>query len=157
VNKKNRQRDTPLPTNDKFKDYARYAEHCLSLTADTTDQEARSLRRDMAAEWLTLANAIHPSHKSWKILRLKPVTIAWLLISASSAFAEGGEKTIKCMTSETLMTCISKQPCDVYVRSPNGQVTARAKIVIPDAISAGDFNQGEFERAVESRCGKLND
>ena len=41
-----------LPKNDKFKDYTRYAEHCLNMVAATTDQELRSLRRDMAAEWL---------------------------------------------------------------------------------------------------------
>jgi hypothetical protein len=99
-----------LTTNDKFKDYTHYAEHCLNLMADTTDQEARSLRRDMATEWLTLANAIRPSHKSWKILRLKPVIIAWLLIGASSAFAEGGEKTIKCVTSE-MAAPMSKAHC----------------------------------------------
>ena len=27
-----------VPKNDKFKDYARYAEHCLNMVAATTDQ-----------------------------------------------------------------------------------------------------------------------
>jgi hypothetical protein len=50
-----------VPKNDKFKDYARYAEHCLNMMTVTTDQESRSIRRDMAAEWLRLADAIrHP-------------------------------------------------------------------------------------------------
>ena len=60
-----------LPKNDKFKDYTRYAEHCLNLVAETTDQESRSIRREMAAEWLTLANAIRRPGKSWQIPPLK--------------------------------------------------------------------------------------
>jgi hypothetical protein len=68
VNKKNRQRDASLPKSDKFKDYTRYAEHCLNLTAATTDQEPRCLCRDMAGEWLTLAMALRPSRKSWQVV-----------------------------------------------------------------------------------------
>jgi hypothetical protein len=40
------------PKNHKFKDYARYAEHCLNMTAATTDQELRRVQREMALEWL---------------------------------------------------------------------------------------------------------
>jgi hypothetical protein len=53
-----------LPKNDKFKDYTRYAEHCLNLAAETTNQESRSLRRDMAAEWLRLADVVRRPRKS---------------------------------------------------------------------------------------------
>jgi hypothetical protein len=49
------------PKNYKFKDYARYAEHCLNLVAETPDQE--SLRREMAAEWMRLADEIRRPHK----------------------------------------------------------------------------------------------
>ena len=49
-----------MPENDKFKDYARYAEHCLNMVAATRDKELRSIRREMAAEWLGLADAIRP-------------------------------------------------------------------------------------------------
>ena len=50
-----------MPKNDKlFKDYARYAEHCLNMMATPTDQESRSIQREMAAEWLRLAEAIPP-------------------------------------------------------------------------------------------------
>ena len=31
-----------VPKNDKFKDYARYAEHCLNMVAATREQESRS-------------------------------------------------------------------------------------------------------------------
>jgi hypothetical protein len=51
----------PIPKNDKHKDYARYAAHCLDMVTTTKDQEARSINREMAAEWLKLADAIlHP-------------------------------------------------------------------------------------------------
>ena len=56
---------------DKFKDYVRYAEHCLNMVAGTTDQELRSLQRDMAAEWLRLADGIRRPRKSWQIQPLK--------------------------------------------------------------------------------------
>jgi hypothetical protein len=35
-------------SNDKFKDYVRYAEHCLNMAAAPTDQESRSIQREMA-------------------------------------------------------------------------------------------------------------
>lgn len=50
-----------MPKNEKFKDYARYAERCLNMTAATTDQELRRVQREMADEWLRLADAIRQS------------------------------------------------------------------------------------------------
>ena len=51
----------PIQKNDTHKDYVRYAEHCLNMVTVTTDQEARIINREMAAEWLKLADAIlHP-------------------------------------------------------------------------------------------------
>ena len=50
--------NTTVPKNDTYKDYMRYAEHCLNMVAATTDQESRSIRRDMAAEWLRLADVV---------------------------------------------------------------------------------------------------
>ena len=47
-----------MPENDKFKDYARYADTCLKIVVVTTDQELRRIQREMAAEWLRLADAI---------------------------------------------------------------------------------------------------
>jgi hypothetical protein len=46
------------PTNNKYKDYERYAERCLNMVAATTDWESRSIQREMAAEWLRLADAV---------------------------------------------------------------------------------------------------
>jgi hypothetical protein len=49
------------PKDDKHKDYARYAAHCLGMVTTTKDQEARAINREMAAEWLKLADAmLHP-------------------------------------------------------------------------------------------------
>jgi hypothetical protein len=51
----------PVPENDRYREYARYADHCLNIVAATTDQESRSIQREMAAEWLRLADTIrHP-------------------------------------------------------------------------------------------------
>ncbi len=45
-------------TNNKHKEYARYAAHCLDMVTVAADQDARSIQREMAAEWLKLADAI---------------------------------------------------------------------------------------------------
>jgi len=53
------------PKSDKYKDYVRYAENCLNMmVAATTDQESRSMQREMAAEWLRLADAIRRLRRS---------------------------------------------------------------------------------------------
>jgi hypothetical protein len=47
--------------NDKHKDYSRYAAHCLNAVTTTRNQDARAINREMAAEWLRLADAVlHP-------------------------------------------------------------------------------------------------
>jgi hypothetical protein len=47
--------------NDKHKEYVRYAEHCLMAAPDASDQEYIAVQRDMAVEWLKLADAaLHP-------------------------------------------------------------------------------------------------
>jgi hypothetical protein len=49
------------PKSDKHKEYARHAAHCLNMMTASKDQDARSIQREMAAEWLKLAEAIlHP-------------------------------------------------------------------------------------------------
>jgi hypothetical protein len=53
-----RERILATPKNDKHKEYARYAEHCLNMVAATKDQGSRCINREMAAEWLKLADAI---------------------------------------------------------------------------------------------------
>jgi hypothetical protein len=49
--------------NDKHKEYARFAAHCLEMVASTKDQEIRRVQREMAAEWMTLADAVLRSSK----------------------------------------------------------------------------------------------
>jgi hypothetical protein len=49
------------PKNEKRKQYAHYAAHCMYLGTAATDPDARAIQREMAAEWLKLADAIlHP-------------------------------------------------------------------------------------------------
>jgi hypothetical protein len=52
------------PETDKDAEYARYAEHCLNMVAATTDQQWRRVQREMAAEWLRLAEASRNSSRS---------------------------------------------------------------------------------------------
>jgi hypothetical protein len=48
-----------VPTNKKHADYGRFAFHCLTM--DGPDQSSRDTQREMALEWLKLADAIiHP-------------------------------------------------------------------------------------------------
>jgi hypothetical protein len=47
-----------ITRNDKHKEYARYAAHCLDMVTVARDQDSRAIQREMAAEWLTLADAI---------------------------------------------------------------------------------------------------
>jgi hypothetical protein len=47
-------------------DYIRYAEHCLKLIPAIEAQEDRAINREMAAEWLRLANASAPPLKAVK-------------------------------------------------------------------------------------------
>jgi hypothetical protein len=50
-----------IPKNDTHKDYVRYAAHCLEMVPATKDHDARAINREMAAEWLKLADAVlHP-------------------------------------------------------------------------------------------------
>ena len=53
-----------MPNNDKYKDYARYAAHCLNMVASTRDKELRCIRREMAVEWLRLPDAIRRPRRS---------------------------------------------------------------------------------------------
>jgi hypothetical protein len=53
-----------VPQNESYKDYARYVEHCLNVAQQLTDQESRRIHREMAAEWLRLADAIRSPSES---------------------------------------------------------------------------------------------
>jgi len=55
-----------IPKNDKHKDYTRYAAHCLDLVTTIKNQDDRAINREMAAEWLRLADAIAQPFKQTK-------------------------------------------------------------------------------------------
>jgi hypothetical protein len=42
-------------------DYERYADYCLNAAHQLADQETRRILREMAAEWLRLADSIQSS------------------------------------------------------------------------------------------------
>jgi hypothetical protein len=46
-----------IPRNTTHQDYVRYAEHCLAAMTSTADQGSRAIQREMAAEWLKLADS----------------------------------------------------------------------------------------------------
>ena len=59
----------PVLKNDKHKEYAQCAMHCLQMVAAAGDQESRSIQREMAAERLNLAEVVAPPSKQRKIKR----------------------------------------------------------------------------------------
>jgi hypothetical protein len=52
-----------IPKDEKYKLYARYAAHCLYMVTAAEDQNARAIQREMAAEWLKLADAVRRPSK----------------------------------------------------------------------------------------------
>jgi hypothetical protein len=53
-----------VPTADKHKAYAHYAAHCTYLMTAASDPDSHAIQREMAAEWLKLADAIRYPLKS---------------------------------------------------------------------------------------------
>jgi hypothetical protein len=50
-----------IPKNGRHKEYVSYAARCLQMVPPVADQKYRAIQREMAAEWLKLADAlIHP-------------------------------------------------------------------------------------------------
>ncbi len=49
-----------MTENSKHKEYLSYAEHCMQMAKLATEQGSRSIHREMAAEWLRLADAAVP-------------------------------------------------------------------------------------------------
>jgi hypothetical protein len=47
-----------IPENGKHREYVRYAAHCLDMMTVATDRTDSTLQREMAAEWLKLADAV---------------------------------------------------------------------------------------------------
>ncbi len=53
---------------DKSKQYSRYAAHCLELKAAAKHQDSRTIRHEMATEWLKLADAVLHPLKRWDVI-----------------------------------------------------------------------------------------
>ena len=52
-----------VPTNDKLRMYSRYAAHCSQMAIAIQEQESRSILREMAVEWIKLADALSFPHE----------------------------------------------------------------------------------------------
>jgi hypothetical protein len=50
------------PTIKKHKEYVRYANQCLEMMTVARDQESHSIHREMAGEWVRLADTLVPHH-----------------------------------------------------------------------------------------------
>jgi hypothetical protein len=54
-----------IPKNEQHKQYTRYAGHRLNLVTSIKSQDDPTVNREMAAEWLKLADAIaHPPKRA---------------------------------------------------------------------------------------------
>jgi hypothetical protein len=49
-----------MAENIKHEEYASYAEHCLAMAKIAPEHDSRFVLREMAAEWLRLADTIQP-------------------------------------------------------------------------------------------------
>jgi hypothetical protein len=47
----------------KYEEYLLYAQHCLELVRITTNRRSRIIQREMAAEWVRLANMFSASEE----------------------------------------------------------------------------------------------
>ena len=56
--------DMVVAKDNKHKDYSRYAAHCLGLAPPLSDEETDSINREMAAEWVKLAELARPIRRS---------------------------------------------------------------------------------------------
>ena len=54
---------------DRHKEYARFAGHCLDMVIVVRDQKSCSTEREMAIEWMRLADAIEPRARFWTVIR----------------------------------------------------------------------------------------
>jgi hypothetical protein len=57
-----------IPVIDKRKEYSHYAAHCRYLMTAASDPDSHAIQREMAAEWMKLADAILGPLKSDEII-----------------------------------------------------------------------------------------
>jgi hypothetical protein len=86
---------------------------------------------------------------------LPAVGAALLLLLVSSVHAE--EATTFTCTKRSLHECLLELPCDYLKREPDGDIVVLSgmKIRLASTLERGDFNQRDFNRAAEEKCGKL--
>ncbi len=55
---------------DRHRRYVRYSERCFTMALVAMDEDSRAVQREMAAEWLKLADAVlHPLKRNDAIQR----------------------------------------------------------------------------------------
>ena len=83
------------------------------------------------------------------------VGVAFLLLVGSSV--QGEEGTTYTCTKHTLHECLLELPCEALKREPGGDIVVPSgvKIRLADTLDQGEFNQRDFNRAAEKKCGKM--
>jgi hypothetical protein len=83
------------------------------------------------------------------------VGVALLLFVGSSVQGEEGATYI--CRKHTLQECLLELPCEALKREPSGDIVVPSgvKIRLADTLDPGEFNQRDFNRAAEKKCGKV--
>ena len=83
------------------------------------------------------------------------VDVAFLLFVGSSV--QGEEGTAYICTKHTLQECLLELPCEALKREPSGDIVVPVgrEIRLADTLDQGEFNQHDFNRAAEKKCGKV--
>ncbi len=56
-----------IPKDENYKEYARNAAHCLNMLTVIKDPASRAIQREMAAEWMRLADVARRPSKRWQM------------------------------------------------------------------------------------------
>lgn len=84
------------------------------------------------------------------------IAVALLLLIASSIHGEEETTYTYTCAKHTLKECFLELPCSTFKRESNGDIVPTGvKIRLAGSLDEGEFNQRDFNRAAEEKCGKL--
>ena len=87
---------------------------------------------------------------------IPPRLVALLLLIASSIHGEEETTYTYTCAKHTLKECFLELPCSTFKRESNGDIVPTGvKIRLAGSLDEGEFNQRDFNRAAEEKCGKL--
>ena len=84
------------------------------------------------------------------------IAVALLLLIASSIHGEEETTYTYTCAKHTLKECFLELPCSTFKRELNGDIVPiGVKIRLAGSLDEGEFNQRDFNRAAEEKCGRL--